>query len=48
MCQSMQSKTLSLKTIKNGFSKERSYYSMKNLKRKRFIVARYQTNRKYT
>ena len=32
-----------------GFSKESSYYLMKRLKKKkRFIVARLQTNRKYT
>ena len=29
-----------------GFSKEISYYSMKRLKKKRFIVARKQINRK--
>ena len=31
-----------------GFSKESSYYSVKSFKKKGFIVARYQVNRKYT
>ena len=31
---------------RTGFSKESSYYSMKHLKKKRFIVARKQINRK--
>ena len=46
----MNSETLSLKTIINKFymlkKKEKSYDSMKRLKKKRFVVACNQTNRK--